>query len=424
MSLAIIDGISWYERGDEVGCDLLHFICRSTMPTDKALTTAVLSRSRRRHYPVYGFTRCCYLFPSRTHLVEYERAIALEARMEEVVDWAKTKEGLEEGLRLFESVWDAWTAAVKECQELHEGVDRMTYHRMRFHAGWPLTRVMHKGTACLARFKMYDREKEVLRALLAQRVFRRGRRGDWYDRLALIVAMYSEDKVKGKKEALEISISGLQDPDTHLIYHSVLQRRVARLESQLRVPKSEQHDFGYARLKVCTEKVFEGVRLDSMVRPAESGVGVGPGGYLKQSPSPSPTKRPRKGSESPAESPGKAQDIFAGYQARTPLRKEVKIERVRKANDKVKDKETGQSPSRRESLGPEGDRNLDLDPDLATADSSELLAAADDPALAEPKVERTETRASMRTVWRGLDGEPCYVEQLCLQHYALQGFKG
>ena len=211
---------------------------RGNLLGSAALTTAILSRSRIRNYPTYTYKRTSFLFPSRDHLIAFERALTIEAEMEHLTQFGKTEVDFQAALALFDSVWDEWKSCVAECVAAHpEGIDKMVYHRMRFHPGWVLTRVVYKGATVLARFKLREREKEVLQALLDQKVFRRGRRGDWYDRLALITALYSDDQRKGKREALSISVRGLQDPDTHLIYHDTLQRRIARLESQLRVPE-------------------------------------------------------------------------------------------------------------------------------------------------------------------------------------------
>ena len=350
-----------------------------------ALTTAVLARSRKRNYPVYNYARTPRLWPSREHLLNYERALEREVKMEELLEWDGSKEAIEKAWQLFEEVWGEWKAAVAECEEnLPEGVDRLTYHRMRFHAGWVITRIIYKGMYCLGRFKMYEREKEVLNSLLSQRVFRLGKRGDWYDRLALILMQYSENKTAGRKQALEMCMRGLQDPNTHLIYHDALQRRIRRLESALRVPFSEQHDFSYAKLQKSTEVTFYGTRLDAMLddrtkldlfgRPIVTGT----------------VATPDTSSESIAlvqenESPSK------NFVERRQLKKTIRVER------RVSD---GRSPSPVKSASAPA----------APGDSFETS--------------RKETRISMASVWRGLDGAPCRVEALSLQHYALDGFKG
>lgn len=343
-----------------------------------ALTTAVLSRSRKRRYPEYKWERSASLFPSRPHLLAMERALSIEAQMDELIEWDGSKEALSKAMKLFESVYPEWQDAVKEGEGLAEGagatIDRLTYHRMRFHPGWPLTRIVYKATAVLARFHLHKREAEVLNQLLGQRIFRRGRRGDWYDRLALITAQYpsstqTNEVRKAKRAALSISIQGIQDPDTHLIYHDTLQRRIARLESQLKLPFGEKHDFSYAKLKKCEERVFRGVRLDRMV-DAQSGLFGSSFVDLSTRPG---TMRKRFDDKDVDDSE------TGGFQYRKPLHKLVPADNRGEATERSAEVER-----------PEG----------------------------------RQIKSDMHTVWRGLDSKPCRVEMLVLQHYQQQDYKG
>ncbi|KDN45269.1 hypothetical protein K437DRAFT_268448 [Tilletiaria anomala UBC 951] len=364
------------------------------------LTGAVLARSQKRNYPVYEYARSPCLWPTRQHLLAYEAALVLQAEMEQLLDWDGSKEALEKAYRLFESVWDDWKAVVVDCETLLEGVDRLTYHRMRLHAGWVLTRIIDKGIYCLGRFKLYEREKDVLRALLAQKAFRRGKRGEWYDRLALILMQYSDDKTAGRKAALEVCMRGLQDPDTHIIYHDMLQRRIKRLESALRIPFAEQHDFSYAKLQQCTEVTFSGVRLDQMLVEKQR-LDLFGRPIKRQMP---PEKRPALRANSSSESLLVGDGIGKNFTLRKPLQKQVKIERRVSAASG-----TAAPPSLPRNVSPVKDGS-----------SAPLPLSAGD----EYQTTRKETKESMATVWRGLDGQPCRVEALCLQHYAMQGFKG
>ncbi|SPO26766.1 uncharacterized protein UTRI_04075_B [Ustilago trichophora] len=432
---------------------------RGNLLGSAALTTAILSRSRIRNYPRYTYKRTSFLFPSRDHLIAFERALGVEAEMEYLIQFGKSETDFQAALTLFDSVWDEWKSCVAECVSAHpEGIDTMVYHRMRFHPGWVLTRVAYKGATVLARFKLREREKEVLQALLDQRVFRRGRRGDWYDRLALITALYSEDQRKGKREALQISVKGMQDPDTHLIYHDTLQRRIARLESQLRIPRSEQHDFSYTKLKKTSEVVFKGIRLDSMIetdtRTNQPMTAMSRFLQTGNSPPTSPDEGRSKGSISPGSSrpssrngsPTKAMPPTkrnsTGFEIRKPLFKRVKIESFSessikndpdspsfKLSPKVESEEESAIEGHQKSISDAGVKKEDLD-DISWDD---ITAPAPDPTTlsimtaGEAALISTTTsspRRSMRSVWRGLDGQPCHVEQLCLQHYALQNFKG
>jgi fanconi-associated nuclease 1 len=64
--------------------------------------------------------------------------------------------------------------------------------------------------------KEYDEENKILRALLAQSRWRRGRRGIWYDRIALILMNHRGKSTEAKWEALDVVKEALEDPYTHL----------------------------------------------------------------------------------------------------------------------------------------------------------------------------------------------------------------
>lgn len=384
----------------------------------QALTTMVLAHCRKRNYPKYTHSRSPNLFPSRNHLIAFERALKIELKVDDWVEQDGSEEALRKGVELLDQVWEEWESCVKECQDLNQGQDKMEYHKMRFHAGWILTRIVYKSAHCLGRFKMYEKEKKVLHALLDQKVFRRGRRGAWYDRLALIYSNYSDfgltiereknkAKAKGRQEALKICVQGIEDPDTHLIYHDTLQKRIARLENQLSLPFSEKHDFSYSKLKECGESHFQGVRLDEMIYEDEV---ESPGTLFKTS------FFSRTGSESrqstPLESPTRNQ--VGVLTVRAPLRKRVRIETIK----------TQASPLRSAGLSRSDSVPIGEEEAIPIGISLGTAPYPPNPAFNQPKVQRTETRKSMHSVWRGDDGEPCRVEQLVLQRYAERGFRG
>lgn len=75
---------------------------------------------------------------------------------------------------------------------------------------------MCKGTSALAILHQYEREREVLETLLAQRRWRKGRRGKWYERLALILMYHSSKDEKTKRRAYDVVLEALKDEDTAL----------------------------------------------------------------------------------------------------------------------------------------------------------------------------------------------------------------
>lgn len=75
---------------------------------------------------------------------------------------------------------------------------------------------MQKGAEALGILKDYCRELEVLEALLSQRRWRRGRRGKWYERRALVLTRYFDKSPETLRRAVHGLLDSLNDRDTHL----------------------------------------------------------------------------------------------------------------------------------------------------------------------------------------------------------------
>ena len=82
--------------------------------------------------------------------------------------------------------------------------------------GHVLTRIVCKGADALGTLKRYNEELDVLDALLAQRRWRRGRRGGWHERKALILMTHMGKGVLTYEKARLAVIDGLEDDDTHM----------------------------------------------------------------------------------------------------------------------------------------------------------------------------------------------------------------
>ncbi|RPB19861.1 coiled-coil domain-containing protein MTMR15 [Terfezia boudieri ATCC MYA-4762] len=273
---------------------------RSTEYSDDSLKTLILARTSKRNFPKYIVSRTANIFPSHEVLVEFEESIKLQAQVDGILEGngVPTKDGLQQVLDIAEGVYLHWLELV---QQERNKVKSMTdkgfaldtpssgneneilierIYLRRFSPAWVLTRIVHKYLHPLARFKMYLREHEVLSQLLSQRFYHTARRGAWYQRKALIEERYmaaispspsnlseTERKKKWLKIALDTCCKGLQDPLTHIIFHYDLQKRITKLEQKLKIPKREQHDFGYARLLKPTERTIFGTRIQREPTP-------------------------------------------------------------------------------------------------------------------------------------------------------------
>ncbi|KAI8676806.1 hypothetical protein LRP88_10177 [Fusarium phalaenopsidis] len=251
---------------------------RSTEWTEKSLTTIILAKIARRHYPEYIVCRSSTIFASRMHLLEYESGIRLEAEVDSIMEFngPPGEEGHKKILGIFEKIYPRWKALVEEERQKEQTVYDMgegAYLR-RFTPGHSYTRIVHKAAPIFGKLKDHLREHELLSELLDQRLFQMARRGGWYQRKALLEEHYmptldpkptttdaEQQKKHWKRIAVATCEAGLQDPDCHLIFHYDLQKRLVKLEKKLRIPRRLQHDFGHVHLEKPVEHTVEGVQL-------------------------------------------------------------------------------------------------------------------------------------------------------------------
>lgn len=259
---------------------------RSTEWTEKSLTTIILARISRRNFPEYIVSRSTNIFPSRSALVEFEASIRTQFRIDSILEFngTVTKDGLETVKDIFEEVYPRWRVLLEEEQLKEDRVYESgegAYLR-RFSPAWVYSRIVHKGTSVLGRFKEHEREHQML-SQLDQHLFHAARRGAWYQRKALLEEHYmwavkpdegrleEAQKRAWKRIALQTCEDGLQDRDCHLIYHYDLQKRVMKLEKALKVAKRHQHDFGHVRLAKAVERTIEGIRIEKEQPPSRNG---------------------------------------------------------------------------------------------------------------------------------------------------------
>ncbi|PTB58644.1 hypothetical protein M431DRAFT_527347 [Trichoderma harzianum CBS 226.95] len=261
---------------------------RSTEWTEKSLTTIILAKIARRNFPEYLVCRSSTIFASRSHLLEYEAAIRMEAEVDSVLEFngPLDEKGSQKILDIFEKVYPRWKVLVEEENEKERQVYEMgegAYLR-RFNPAHSYTRIIVKAAFVLGKLKRYAREHELLTELLEQRLFHLSRRGSWYQRKALLEEHYmpsldpeltthelEQQKKRWRAIAVSTCETGLQDPDCHLIHHYDLQKRLVKLEKKLRIPKRLQHDFGHVRLADPLELSVEGIQLKKPPPPKPGG---------------------------------------------------------------------------------------------------------------------------------------------------------
>ncbi|CZT48028.1 uncharacterized protein RSE6_08675 [Rhynchosporium secalis] len=258
---------------------------RSTEWTDKSLTTIILARISRRNFPEYIVSRSQNIFPSRADLLEFEASLRTQFRVDNILELNgnPSKTGLDTVLAIFDEVYPRWKILLGEEQRKEDRVYESgegAYLR-RFSPAWVYTRIVHKSTYVLGRYKMHEREHAITSELLGQHLFHAARRGAWYQRKALLEEHYmhaiqpppgisnvEQQKKHWKWISLKTCEAGLQDKDCHTIYHYDLQKRIRKLEKGLKIPKREQHDFGHVLLSKPIEVSVEGIQIKKEYPPS------------------------------------------------------------------------------------------------------------------------------------------------------------
>ncbi|RYC53763.1 hypothetical protein CHU98_g12446 [Xylaria longipes] len=263
---------------------------RSTEWTEKSLTTIILAKASRRNFPSYIVSRSSNIFTSRPQLLEFETAMRSEYTVDGILEFngPVTEAGFRKVIDTFEKIYPRWKSILQEEQEKEERVYESgegAYLR-RLSPGHAYTRIIHKSAYTFGRLKEHQREHTLLTELLSQRLFHLARRGSWYQRKALLEEHYmylllpnpaytdpERQKSHWKTIAAATCERALEDTDCHLKYHYDLQKRLVKLEKQLKIPVRLQHDFGHVRLKKPEEHYAEGIQLKKLDSVGKNGRG-------------------------------------------------------------------------------------------------------------------------------------------------------
>ncbi|KAF9327050.1 hypothetical protein BG006_009600 [Podila minutissima] len=274
-----------------------------------ALIEAILAKIGQRTFPTYDITRTNTVFRNRDELLKYEEAIKLHFELSKLIDSAmgagkdavvyvrdadqpidritsgrrpivprtKSESGdaadpdqerraevvaiYERVIQEAENIRHAWRENVATKTAL--STMNPSYFLLRFSPGWAYTQILRLELRALAFLKRFEEESILLHELLDQQVYSLGARGSWYDRLALIKSNYSFQKRLGKKEALQVCMMALRDKHVHAVEANLIQARIGRLETDLKVAFRERHDFSYLTLRKAQKRILTGERLNT-----------------------------------------------------------------------------------------------------------------------------------------------------------------
>ncbi|KAI1277218.1 VRR-NUC domain-containing protein [Xylaria sp. FL0933] len=263
---------------------------RSTEWTEKSLTTIILAKISKRNFPSYIVSRSSSIFTSRSQLLEFETAMRSEYAVDGILEFngPVTETGFRKVINVFETIYPRWKCVLQEEQQKEDRIYESgegAYLR-RLSPGHAYTRIVHKAAYSFGRLKEHQREHEILTELLDQRLFHLARRGSWYQRKALLEEHYmyalrpnpaytdpERQKNHWKAIAAATCEKALEDPDCHLKYHYDLQKRLVKLEKQLKIPVRLQHGFSHVQLKKPEEHYAKGIQLKKLDTIGKNGRG-------------------------------------------------------------------------------------------------------------------------------------------------------
>lgn len=205
---------------------------------ESILLSAILSTAKKRNYPQYTYLRTPGVFKARPDLLRYMECLQLLGRIDDILGQGPT--GLPKGFKfdrlaaaqevieLWKGEWDRWNslvAYIKDKPPCEPGLERFEEGQSESMlsllltngiVGHVLTRVVYKTAYCFGLLKDFNMELKIHSALLRQTRWRRGRRGGWYDRMALIYMTHMGGGDANLKKARDIVLEGLEDKLVHL----------------------------------------------------------------------------------------------------------------------------------------------------------------------------------------------------------------
>lgn len=148
------------------------------------LLPLILSNTRadnpsHRIYPKYTATRTNTIFQTREGLLAYERALEQEKEVDDALASPSRKEGAWKAIVVLRAVIVRWEELLDKVVDgpTANDLDARVGALERFEEGHVLTRVVYKGASAYGIVKQYPQEEAVLRSLLYQNKWRKGRRG-------------------------------------------------------------------------------------------------------------------------------------------------------------------------------------------------------------------------------------------------------
>ncbi|QRV87386.1 mRNA cleavage and polyadenylation factor CLP1 [Ceratobasidium sp. AG-Ba] len=245
---------------------IVYFRSTQYSESESIMLSAILATSQMRNYPLYDYRRTTDIFKTRADMIRYTDSLRLQGEIDDILGegpagWvAGVKydrlEAARQVIGRWKQIWDRWNTLVtyfKDKPPCDRGLER-------FEDGHILTRIVSKAAHCFGLLKDYDMELKLREALVRQTRWRRGKRGGWYDRIALVYTRYMGGGDANLKKARDVLLEALGDKLVNIGSRPKLLKRLRKLEKQLRLPP-EEHYASDLELRIATLTTIEGVRI-------------------------------------------------------------------------------------------------------------------------------------------------------------------
>ncbi|KAJ7574598.1 VRR-NUC domain-containing protein [Mycena floridula] len=263
---------------------------RSThFPTD-LFRPSLFAKYKIYKYPNYNFRRCTYIWTTLEEYEMFERVLRLEMEVEEMTDAIKANEEkaslmvkiYEDVVRaLYDRLLEERGKKMQEIKKEEEDVERAggiadpQVYLARLEAGSICTRIVQKAAEAYGVLREYEKEAKVLESLLGQRFWRRGKRGNRYERRALLEHLHLcksaiPTKTGKMKTRLDVNklprardhlLEALADPDTHLVNRPSLIKRLLEVERAMQIPEEALSRFEDAPMQEANKVFVSATRL-------------------------------------------------------------------------------------------------------------------------------------------------------------------
>ena len=197
-----------------------------------ALTTILLKNTGKFVYPLYSVFRKTKIFPTRSHLLQFENACTLEANFVEACDELNRDRAIECGKEAEELFSESLNK-----QEYTEHAASLPEFLKKFTPGSILAYLLSQMVEFYEKLKYHEKAVVLLRNLIAQDMYLPKYHGHWYERLCLDL----DQHLKKPKEALLEAGKGLKDQNVRIARRFALCRRIKQICCAKKNVKIREH---------------------------------------------------------------------------------------------------------------------------------------------------------------------------------------